>query len=58
MVNFASLLEGGSGAAYSDENGMTVSLMARQFEMPREYVSPGSDYNVLDTSGITATSAT
>ena len=29
-------MEGGTGAAYSDENGITVSLMARQFELPRE----------------------
>ena len=50
--NFASA-EGGSGAAYSDENGMTVSLMARQFEMPREYVSPG--VITITGTGITAT---
>ena len=31
-------IEGGTGAAYSDESGVTVSLMARQFELPREYV--------------------
>ena len=30
--------EGGTGAAYADENGITVNLMARQFELPREYV--------------------
>ena len=29
--------EGGTGAAYSDESGITVTLMARQFELPREY---------------------
>jgi len=29
--------EGGTGAAYADENGITVNLMARQFELPREY---------------------
>ena len=51
--NFASA-EGGSGAAYSDENGMTVSLMARQFEMPREYVS-GSTGIVVAANGLTAT---
>ena len=36
-LNMATI-EGGTGAAYSDESGVTVSLMARQFELPREYV--------------------
>lgn len=30
-------IEGGSGSAYSDDNGVTVTLTARQFELPREY---------------------
>ncbi len=51
--NFASA-EGGTGAAYSDENGMTISLMARQFEMPREYVASGTGITITGT-GITAT---
>lgn len=51
--NFASA-EGGTGAAYSDENGMTISLMARQFEMPREYVASGTGIQITGT-GITAT---
>lgn len=51
--NFASS-EGGTGAAYSDENGMTISLMARQFEMPREYVASGTGITITGT-GITAT---
>jgi hypothetical protein len=46
--------EGGSGAAYSDESGITVSLMARQFEMPREYVPSGTGIQITGT-GITAT---
>ena len=29
--------EGNTGSAYSDENGITVTLTARQFELPREY---------------------
>ena len=29
--------EGGSGAAFSDENGITVSLTCKQYELPREY---------------------
>ena len=43
--------EGGTGAAYSDESGITVTLMARQFELPREYVG---DVDV-DTSALEAT---
>jgi len=46
--------EGGSGAAYSDENGVTISLMARQFEMPREYAPSGTGITVAAT-GLTAT---
>ncbi len=46
--------EGGSGAAYSDENGVTISLMARQFEMPREYVPSATGIQVAAT-GLTAT---
>lgn len=30
-------VEGGSGAAYADDNGVTVTLTARQFELPLEY---------------------
>ena len=51
--NFASA-EGGTGAAYSDESGVTISLMARQFEMPREYV-PSATGITVQASGLTAT---
>lgn len=30
-------VEGGSGSAYADDNGVTVTLTARQFELPLEY---------------------
>ena len=50
--NFSSA-EGGTGAAYSDESGITISLMSRQFEMPREYVSPG--VITITGTGITGT---
>jgi len=43
--------EGGTGAAYSDENGITVNLMARQFELPREYAGTVT----VNTSALTAT---
>ncbi len=46
--------EGGSGAAYSDENGVTISLMARQFEMPRQYAPSATGITVAAT-GLTAT---
>ena len=43
--------EGGTGAAYADENGITINLMARQFELPREYAGTVT----VDTSALTAT---
>ena len=52
FLNLASM-EGGTGAAYSDENGMTINLMARQFELPRIYVGAIT----VDTSTLTATTA-
>lgn len=30
-------IEGGTGAAYADDNGLTITLTARQFELPLEY---------------------
>ena len=53
FLNLASI-EGGTGAAYSDENGLTVNLMARQFELPRQYAASGAGLAV-DTSALTAT---
>ena len=44
-------MEGGTGAAYSDESGITVTLTARQFELPREYVGTVT----VNTSALTAT---
>jgi len=32
-----STIEGGTGAAYADDNGITITLTARQFELPLEY---------------------
>ena len=49
-------VEGGTGAAYSDESGITISLMARQFEMPRQYVvTTPSNGIVVAAGGLTAT---
>ena len=36
FLNLSSF-EGGTGAAYTDDNGLTVSLMAKQYELPRVY---------------------
>jgi len=47
-------VEGGTGAAYADESGFTISLMARQFEMPRQYVPSGTGIEIA-ASGLTAT---
>jgi hypothetical protein len=52
FLNFTSA-EGGTGAAYSDESGMTVTLTARQFELPRKYIGTVT----VNTSALTATTA-
>ena len=36
FLNVASM-EGGTGSAFDDANGITVNLMCKQFELPREY---------------------
>ena len=49
-------VEGGTGAAYADESGITISLMARQFEMPRQYVVTSPSLGiVVAADGLTAT---
>jgi|TARA_R110001606_G_scaffold380562_1_gene541143 hypothetical protein len=50
---FANLtsMEGGTGAAYNDDNGITVTLMAKQYELPRIFSG-----NILFPAGtLTAT---
>jgi hypothetical protein len=54
FLNLASM-EGGTGAAYSDQNGLTISLMARQFELPRQYDPATGAGLVVDTAALTAT---
>tara|TARA_R110000824_G_scaffold393328_1_gene592425 strand:+ start:21 stop:602 length:582 start_codon:yes stop_codon:yes gene_type:complete len=44
-------MEGGSGAAYTDENGMTVTLTATQYELPFEY----DGAITTESGGLTAT---
>ena len=48
-------MEGVTGAAYSEENGITVVLTARQFELPRLYT--GTLTVDLDTDDMTATTS-
>ena len=54
FLNLASM-EGGTGAAYSDQNGLTINLMARQFELPRQYDPATGAGLVVDTAALTAT---
>ena len=35
-LNVASM-EGGTGSAFNDDNAITVNLMAKQYELPREF---------------------
>ena len=46
-------IEGGSGAAFSDENGLTVTLTCTQFELPRLYVNAVAPS--ISATGLTAT---
>ena len=36
FLNLVSM-EGGTGTAFTDMNGLTINMTARQFELPREY---------------------
>ena len=49
FLNVASM-EGGSGSAFTDDNAITVNLMAKQYELPREYTGTISYYNDADPS--------
>ena len=51
-LNLASM-EGNTGAAYSEENGITITLMARQFELPRLFTGSLTP----DVVALTATTA-
>ena len=54
FLNLASM-EGGTGAAYADQNGLTINLLARQFELPRQYDAASGAGLVVDTAALTAT---
>ena len=51
FANIATV-EGGSGAAYNDDNGITVTLMAKQYELPRIY---SGTIELTGTDGATTT---
>ena len=48
-----STVEGGTGAAFSDENGLIITLNCTQFELPRLYVNAADP--VFASDGLTAT---
>jgi hypothetical protein len=50
-------MEGNTGAAYAEENGITITLMARQFELPRLYAGT-SPLGVLTPDLVTMTATT
>ena len=47
-----SAVEGGTGAAFSDETGLTVTLTCTQYELPRTYVAAGAAVSI---TGVVAT---
>ena len=48
-------IEGGTGAAFSDEDGVTVTLTCTQFEAPNAYYPATGLGVVLGSTGLTAT---
>ena len=51
-------IEGGTGAAFSDEDGVTLNITCTQYELPNPYVPAGTaitDGIRIDATGLTAT---
>ena len=46
-------MEGGTGAAYNDDNGLTITLMAKQYELPRIYTGTITYYVNASTNSAT-----
>lgn len=46
-------VEGGSGAAFSDENGLTVTITCTQYELPRTYVNATAPSIAADGLSVT-----
>ena len=57
FVNVSSI-EGGTGSAFDDTNGLTVNLMCKQFELPREYTGTISYYTYPTPSSTFAATTT
>lgn len=49
-----SAVEGGTGAAFSDETGLNVTLTCTQYELPRTYVAAGA-LPSINAAGLVAT---
>lgn len=49
-----SAVEGGTGAAFSDETGLNVTLTCTQYELPRTYVAAGAAVSI-NAAGLVAT---
>ena len=45
-------MEGGTGTAFNDDNGITVNLSSKQFELPRIYTGTISYYTDADPSAL------
>mgnify|MGYP003625424474 FL=1 len=46
-------IEGGTGAAFGDENGVTVTITCTQYELPRKYNSAGAGISITGTTALT-----
>ena len=53
-----STIEGGTGSAFDDTNGLTVNLMCKQYELPREYTGTIGYYTDADPSATYAATTT
>jgi hypothetical protein len=49
-----SAVEGGTGAAFSDETGLNITLTCTQYELPRTYVAAGAAVSI-NAAGLVAT---
>ena len=53
QIYYGATIEGGTGAAFSDETMITVTLTCTQYELPRTYVGAATDPVVINASGLT-----
>lgn len=50
-----SSIEGGTGAAFSDEDGVTVNISCMQYELPNPYIPAVGNGVVIGATGLVAT---